>query len=59
MGNAYALVNWDLQERFDMGPSNGLVKLKAAGDPPWTMGKNKKTWLQDKATYRREEWIFA
>lgn len=34
MGNAYDLVNLDLQEHFDTGPFNGLVRLKAAGDPP-------------------------
>lgn len=54
MGNAHALVKLDLQEHFDMAPFNGLVKLKAAGDPAWTMGKNKKTWLQDKRKYRGE-----
>lgn len=41
MGYTYALVNLDLQEHFAMGPFNGLVRLKAAGDPR-TMGKNKK-----------------
>lgn len=48
MGNAYDLVNLDLQEHFDTGPFNGLVRLKAAGDPPWTMGKNKKLGYRSK-----------
>lgn len=40
LGNAYALVNLDLQEHFDAVPFK-LVKRKAAGDPASTMGKNK------------------
>lgn len=48
MGNAHALVELDLQEHFDMAPFNGLVKLKAAGDPAWTMGKNKKLGYKTK-----------
>lgn len=43
-----ALVNSDLLEHFDMGPLNGLVRLNAAGDPPWTKGKNKKLGYKTK-----------
>lgn len=43
-----ALVNSDLLEHFDMGPLNRLVRLKAAGDPPWTKGKNKKLGYKTK-----------
>lgn len=48
MANADALANLDLLVRFDMDPFNGLVRLKAAGDPPWTKGKNKKLGYRTK-----------